>query len=81
MKITFEDGTTEQCAPTDQRRINVADVLFSPERIPKKLSRVWDNPPTYSKLAVGRCDIIQPGHYVMTSTGLKRVAKIDKSDV
>jgi len=77
MKITFEDGTTMQCAPTDQRRITVTEVLVRPQRIPTKLHRIWHDPPTYSKLAVVRCAIIQPGHNVMTLAGLKLVAKVD----
>jgi hypothetical protein len=79
MRIVFEDGTSEKCSPTDQRQISVAKPIFHPaQRIPKHLKRVWDNPPTYARLAVLRCRIIQPNHYVMTGTGLKRVARVER---
>jgi hypothetical protein len=79
MRIVFEDGTSEECSPTDQRQISVSDVVFYPsERIPKHLKRVWDSPATYAKLAVVRCNIIQPKHYVMTDAGLKRVARVER---
>jgi hypothetical protein len=78
MKIIFTDGEAQECSPDDQREISIAEVLIRPQRVPKHLKRVWADPPTYAKLAVVRCGIIVPDHYVMTSSGLKRVAKVEK---
>jgi hypothetical protein len=79
MRIVFEDGTSEECSSIGQRQISVSAPTFrSARRIPKHLKRVWDNPPTYARLIVVRCNIIQPDHYVMTGTGLKRVARVER---
>ena len=78
MRLIFEDGTSQECSSTDQRQISTAKVLIRPRRIPVHLKRVWDDPPTYAKLVVARCEIIAPGHWVMTSVGLKRVATVER---
>ena len=78
MKLTFEDGTNQDCSPSDQRQIAMGEVLVRPVTPPKRLDRVHDNPATYAKLAVVRCDIIGAGHYVMTESGLKRVKSVDR---
>jgi hypothetical protein len=78
MRIVFEDGTSEECSPADQRQISTVAVFHPAQRIPKHLKRVWDNPPTYANLVVVRCNLIVPDHYVMTSAGLKRVARVER---
>jgi hypothetical protein len=50
MRIVFEDGTSEECSPADQRQISTVAVFDPAQRIPKNLKRVWDNPPTYANL-------------------------------
>jgi hypothetical protein len=44
------------------------------------LNRVWQDPPTYTRLAKVRCNVIQAGHYVMTAKGLKRVSRVELQD-
>ena len=79
MRIVFEDGTSQECSPTDQRQISVAKPIFHPaQRIPKHLKRVWDKPSTYANLIVVRCNLIVPDHYVMTDVGLKRVTRVER---
>jgi hypothetical protein len=78
MRIKFEDGTSEKCAPDDQRQITCAEIIFMPVTPPKRLDRIWADPPTYSKLAVERCSLIVSGHYVMTAQGPKRVARVEQ---
>jgi hypothetical protein len=78
MRTVFEDGTSEECSSTDQRQISTEAVFQPAQRIPKHLKRVWDKPRTYANLMVVRCSIIQPNHYVMTDTGLKRVARVER---
>ena len=42
MRIVFEDGTSQECSPTDQREI-IAEAGFHPvQGIPKRLKRVSD---------------------------------------
>ena len=78
MRIVFEDGTSQECSPTDQREI-IAEAGFHPvQGIPKRLKRVSDNPPAWANLVVVRCSVIVPDHYVMTSAGLKRVARVER---
>jgi hypothetical protein len=39
MRIVFEDGTSQECSPTDQREI-IAEAGFRPvQNIPKRLKR------------------------------------------
>ena len=78
MRIVFEDGTSEECSPADQRQISTEAVFYPAQRIPKHLKRVWDKPPTYAKLVVVRCEIIRLDHYVMTDAGLKRVVSVKR---
>jgi hypothetical protein len=78
MRIMYQDGSFETCLPTDQRQISVSMVLIRPERLPKVLKKVWDEPPTYARLAVARCSMIPSGAHVMTSDGLKRVASVEQ---
>ncbi len=75
MILYFEDGTSEECSLDDQRQISVAQPIFHPA---KRLRRVWDKPPTYARLAVVRCRVIQPDHWVMTDAGMKRVARVER---
>jgi hypothetical protein len=78
MRIVFEDGTSQECSPTDRREI-IAEAGFHPvQGIPKRLKRVSDNPPTWANLVVVRCSVIVPDHYLMTSAGLKRVARVER---
>ena len=78
MRIVFEDGTSQECSPTDQREI-IAEAGFHPvQGIPKRLKRVSDNPPAWANLVVVRCSVIVPDHYVMTSAGLKRVGRVER---
>jgi hypothetical protein len=71
-------GTSQECSPTDQREI-IAEAGFHPvQGIPKRLKRVSDNPPAWANLVVVRCSVIVPDHYVMTSAGLKRVARVER---
>ena len=78
MRIVFEYGTSQECSPTDQREI-IAEAGFHPvQNIPKRLKRVSDNPPAWANLVVVRCSVIVPDHYVMTSAGLKRVARVER---
>ena len=78
MRIVFEDGTSQECSPTDQREI-IAEARFHPvQGIPKRLKRVSDNPPAWANLVVARCSVIVPGLYVMTSAGLKQVARVEE---
>ena len=78
MRIVFEDGTFQECSSTGQRQISTEAVFHPAQRIPKHLKRVWDKPPTYARLIVVQCDLIVPNHYVMTDTGLKRVARVER---
>jgi hypothetical protein len=78
MKIIFEDGESQQCLSSDQRQISDGEVLFRDHRIPKHLTRVWDSPPTYARLVVVRCENIVSGHYIMTASGLKLVASVER---
>ena len=77
IKIIFTDGSSQEFSATDQRQICDGEVLIRPDRIPTDLDLVWDNPPIYSRYVVVTCDLIQPGHYVRTATGLKRVMSVE----
>ena len=39
MRIVFEDGTSEECSPADQRQISTVAVFHPAQRIPKNLKR------------------------------------------
>ena len=78
MKLIFDDGSAQDCLPTSERQIATGDVLVSPQSIPKHLRLVWTTPKTYAQLVFVSCENIQPGHYVMTSEGLKRVAALER---
>jgi hypothetical protein len=78
MRIVFEDGTSQECSPTDQREIIAEAGFHHAQGIPKRLKRVSDNPPAWANLVVVRCGVIVPDHYVMTSAGLKRVARVER---
>jgi hypothetical protein len=79
MKIVFEDGEHIDCSPDDTQQVNVGEILVNPNyNIPGRLQRVWANPPTYAKLANLKCAHISPGQYVMTDSGLKRVASVKR---
>jgi hypothetical protein len=80
MKIIFADGEVQECDRSEKREVNVAEVVISPLRLPKNLNRVWQDPPTYTRLAKVRCNVIQAGHYVMTAKGLKRVSRVELQD-
>jgi hypothetical protein len=79
MRIVFEDGTSQECSPDDQRQISTL-AEFYPAQRPKHLKRVWDKPPTYANLVVVRCRLIVPDHYVMTDAGLKRVVSVHRDE-
>jgi hypothetical protein len=64
--------------PPEKGQICVAEVLVRPPRIPRQLDRVCEEPPTYSKLAVVRCEAVEPGQYVVTTKGLKVVDKVER---
>ena len=76
MKIIFDTGESEECSPDDQRQISLNPSFDT--RFRTRLPKVWDNPPTYAKLDVVRCRNIVRDHWMMTSSGLKRVAKVEK---
>jgi hypothetical protein len=80
MKIIFADGEVQECDRSEKREVNVAQVVISPLNQPKNLNRVWQDPPTYTRLAKVRCNVIQAGHYVMTAKGLKRVSRVELQD-
>ena len=83
MKIIFADGEVQECDRSEKREVNVAEVVISPIsplRLSKNLNRVWQDPPTYTRLAKVRCNVIQAGHYVMTAKGLKRVSRVELQD-
>ena len=78
MKLVFEDGEIQQCLETDQRQTSVAGVFIDPVQEPKYLTRVSEAPPTYAKLVLMNCELIHPGSGVMTSSGLKQVARVER---
>ena len=78
MKLVFMDGEIQECLESDQRQTSVAGVYIDPVRAPKYLTRVWDDPPTYAKLVLMNCELIHAGSWVMTSSGLKRVARVER---
>jgi hypothetical protein len=78
MKIVYADQTSELCGPSEQRQISVAKVEIAPVTPSRRLVKVQDKPPIYTKLAVVRCELIQPGHYVMTANGLKLVQDVER---
>ena len=75
-RIIFEDGSLHDCSSTDWQQI-AAEVSFCPS-FPERLERVWDYPPTYAKLMLIKCENISPGHFTMTSSGVKRVARVER---
>ena len=80
MKIIFEDGSSEECSPSDQRKFSVSEIKFNVDRrdVPQHLELVWKSPPTYARLMEFRCDIIRPGQWIMTAQGMKQVAKVER---
>ena len=76
IRILFEDGSRHDCSSTDWQQI-AAEVSFCPS-FPERLERVWDYPPTYAKLMLIKCENISPGHFTMTSSGVKRVARVER---
>ena len=76
MKLIFEDGSAQDCLLTSYRQLATGDVVFSPQHPPKSLKLVWFDPPTYANLEFVGCTHIQPGDYVLTTGGLKRVATV-----
>ena len=77
MKLIFEDGSAQDCLVTSYRQLATGDVVFSPQHPPRSLKLVWWDPPTYANLDFVGCGHIQPGNYVLTTEGLKRVAAIE----
>ena len=75
IRIIFEDGSLHDCSPTDWQQI-AAEVSFRPS-FPERLERVRDDPPTYAKLMLIKANEISPGHFTMTPSGLKRVARVE----
>ena len=65
-------------ADQEAMRIVFEDGFHPVQGIPKRLKRVSDNPPAWANLVVVRCSVIVPDHYVMTSAGLKRVARVER---
>ena len=78
MKITYHDGSSETCAAHDLRQIAVAGPTFDPNHSVPHLTRVWDNPRTYAKLALVECRALAPDHWVMTRSGLKLIARVKR---
>ena len=76
MKIVFTDGTSLRFEPKYVLQ-TTTNVLISPSRPPPGLPLIWSKPQTYGKLRNVRAELIAKDHYVMTSSGPKRVASVD----
>jgi hypothetical protein len=73
IRFIFEDGSLHDCSSTDWQQI-AAEASFCPSEY---LERVWDDPPTYAKLMLIKANEISAGHFTMTPSGLKRVARVE----
>jgi hypothetical protein len=56
----------------------MGEIIFYPSgAIPSELDRVWDDPPTYAKLAPVRSETLRPGDYMLTQQGLTKVVAVE----
>jgi hypothetical protein len=78
MKLIFEDGSVQDWLVTGYRQLATGEVVFSPQQPPRSLKLVWFEPPTYANLDFVGCGHVQPGDYVLTTEGLKRVTTVEQ---
>ncbi len=77
MKIILEDGSSHEHIGTDQWNIVYGEMLVNPRQIPKRMTKIWDDPPAYApRLVPIECLNLAPDHYVMTTLGPKLIVRI-----
>ena len=77
MRIVFEDGTSQECSATDQREISARGRCSSRARYSQAFEARFGESSRLGQSSGCSMQCIVRGLYVMTSAGLKRVARVE----